>query len=144
MSARTFCGMREGLASEWVPRPGSVVLGVPADTDLQGVHPAEAGVLHGQEDGAVLRGRPAAQEERGAVEGPLQGHQVQGRLGKQPLPLILRWGRGQCWARLQCPSPPAPGPPLHLAQEALLASLRLWAGEEGYGLPQGVSSEQGV
>jgi len=118
--ARTFCGTREGLASGWVPRPVGMVLGGPAETDLQGVHPSEAGVLHGQEDGAVLWGQPAAaQEERGAVEGPLQGHQVQGCPGKQTLPLVL-------------------------AQEALPASLGLWAGEEGDRLSQRVSSEQRV
>lgn len=73
-----FCGTRKRLASGRVPRlrvPGARprVLG-PAGTDLQGVYPLEGGVLHRQEDRAVLQERPAAQEEHGTVEGPLQGH----------------------------------------------------------------------
>lgn len=110
LSAMTFCRTREGLASGQVPRPVGMVLGGRAETDLQGVHPSEAGVLHGQEDRAVLRGRPAQQEERRAVEGALQGRQVQGRSGKQTLPLLLR-GRGVGGAGSVLSQPPAPPPP---------------------------------
>ena len=52
-SAKMFCRMTKGLASGRVPRPRHVVLGGPAETDLQGVHPLETGVLYRQEDRAV-------------------------------------------------------------------------------------------
>lgn len=74
-SARMPCGRMEGSASGR-PQAHDVVQGQPG-TDLQRVYPLEAGVLHGQEDGAVLQGWPAAQEESRPVERLLQGHQVQ-------------------------------------------------------------------